>query len=138
MKATLAHVLDTTILGLTVQDLLAISPDLRKEAIEYSCTYCMPVSVLNVTARTHPLNPVLVKYSMLLHEILVKLNDTHEDFTLLDEGLEVVVIREDMWLQCKVSINLNCYMHMQTMNRGTQLMPGYIEMLEIEVTGIKT
>ena len=66
------------------------------------------------------------------------LNGTHEESALLDEGSEIVVIQEDVWRQIRVPINDHVNMTMQTANGKSQPMRGCLEMLEIDVDGIKT
>ncbi|KAG2335643.1 hypothetical protein BDR05DRAFT_855710, partial [Suillus weaverae] len=73
-----------------------------------------------------------------LREIRVTLNGTHSELGLLDEGSEIVVIREDIWKKTNAPINQNVRMRMQTANGGSQEMAGCLEMLEIDVAGIKT
>jgi hypothetical protein len=57
---------------------------------------------------------------------------------LLDEGSELVVIREDVWKKTQAPINKDIRMRMQTANGSSQGMSGCLEMLEIDVDGIKT
>ncbi|KAG2086954.1 uncharacterized protein F5147DRAFT_559449, partial [Suillus discolor] len=57
---------------------------------------------------------------------------------LLDEGSEIVVIREDIWRKTNAPWNQEIHMRMQTANGGAQEMGRCIEMLEIDVDGIKT
>ncbi|KAG2071723.1 hypothetical protein BDR04DRAFT_962074, partial [Suillus decipiens] len=45
---------------------------------------------------------------------------------------------KDIWEKTKASINTNICMRMQTANGGSQDMAGCLEMLEIEVDGIKS
>jgi hypothetical protein len=66
------------------------------------------------------------------------INGVHPELGLLDEGSEIVVIREDIWKKTKAPINKEAPMRMQTANGGSQEMAGCVEMLEIEVEGIKT
>ncbi|KIK32962.1 hypothetical protein CY34DRAFT_42394, partial [Suillus luteus UH-Slu-Lm8-n1] len=73
-----------------------------------------------------------------LREIRVTLNGIHSELGLLDEGSEIVVIREDVWRKTNAPINQSVRMHMQTANGGSQEMAGCLEMLEIDVEGIKT
>jgi hypothetical protein len=66
------------------------------------------------------------------------INGTHPELGLLDEGSEIVVIREDIWKKIQVPINTKARMCMQTANGGSQEMAGCVEMLEIDVEGIKS
>lgn len=106
--------------------------------VEYSRTYRIPAVVANATVEPDVSTPLLVEYSTPLCELPVKLNGIHEDLALLNEGSEIVVIREDVWKECKVPMNAGLHLKMQTANGGTQLMHGCVEMLEIEVAGIRT
>ncbi|KAG2055735.1 hypothetical protein BDR06DRAFT_881581, partial [Suillus hirtellus] len=73
-----------------------------------------------------------------LREICVTLNGTHSELVLLDEGSEIVVIRQDVWQKTNAPINQDVRMRMQTANGGSQEMARCLEMLEIDVEGIKT
>ena len=75
---------------------------------------------------------------MPLCELKVTLNGIHEEFGLLDDGSEIVVIREDIWRASQAKINSQVRTCMQTANGSIQEMPGCIEMLEIDVEGIKS
>jgi hypothetical protein len=75
---------------------------------------------------------------MPLREIRVTLNGSHSELALLDEGSDIVVIRQDIWQKTNTPINQHVRMHMQTANGGSQEMAGCLEMLEIDVEGIKT
>ncbi|KAG2737284.1 hypothetical protein P692DRAFT_201672614, partial [Suillus brevipes Sb2] len=73
-----------------------------------------------------------------LRELRVTINGVHSEMGLLDEGSEIVVIREDTWKKTNAPLNERVRMRMQTANGGSQDMKGCLEMLEIEVAGIKT
>ncbi|KAG2741547.1 hypothetical protein P692DRAFT_201685715, partial [Suillus brevipes Sb2] len=73
-----------------------------------------------------------------LRELRVTINGVHLELGLLDEGSEIVVIREDIWKKTNAPINQKVRMRMQTANGGCQEMSGCLEMLEIDVEGIKT
>jgi hypothetical protein len=79
-----------------------------------------------------------VEHATPLREIRVTLNGVHSELGLLDEGSKIVVIREDIWKKTKAPINQGARMRMQTANGGSQEMEGCMEMLEIEVDGIRT
>ncbi|OAX30861.1 hypothetical protein K503DRAFT_704715 [Rhizopogon vinicolor AM-OR11-026] len=67
------------------------------------------------------------------------LNSIHEEVGLLDEGSELVVIHKDVWKKMRAPINKDgICMCMQTANGSSQDMSGCLEMLEIDVDGIKT
>jgi len=87
-------ILSTVVPHLTVSDLLAISPELRKEAVEHCQMHRVPV----LTASTSPDTtdskppPVQVEHATPLRELQVTLNGTHSELGLLDEGSEIVVV----------------------------------------------
>ncbi|KAG2054233.1 hypothetical protein BDR06DRAFT_846527, partial [Suillus hirtellus] len=72
-----------------------------------------------------------------LRELHVTLNRVHSELGLLGEGSEIIVIREDIWRKTNAPWNQGIHMRMQTANGGAQEMGGYVEMLEINVEGIK-
>ncbi|KAG0695664.1 hypothetical protein DFH29DRAFT_1005244 [Suillus ampliporus] len=134
-------ILDMVVPHLTVSDLLTISPELRKEAVEHCHMHRVPAATTFPPANTFTTStipPLQVDHATPLREIRVTLNGTHSELGLLDEGSEIVVIREDVWRKMHAPINQNVRMQMQTANRGSQEMAGCIEMLEIDVEGIKT
>ncbi|KAG2336474.1 hypothetical protein BDR05DRAFT_896667, partial [Suillus weaverae] len=125
-----------------ISDLLSISPELRREAVEHSRTQRVPAltspsaKALVATASTPPLQ---IEHATPLREIRVTLNGTHLELALLDEGSEIVIIRQDVWQKTNAPINQDVRrMRMQTANGGSQEMAGCLEMLEIGVEGIKT
>ena len=137
MKETFSKILEVIVPSITVGDLLTISPDLRKEAVEYTCTHRVPaLAAANKLSTAVP--PPLIKYSTPLRELKVTLNGIHEEFGLLDNGSEIVIIREDIWKASQAKINSQVRTHMQTANGSIQEMPGCIEMLEIDIKGIKS
>jgi hypothetical protein len=131
-------ILETTIPHIMVADLLAISPELRKEAVKHCHTHRVPTTVSSTNILT-PDNaqPLLVELATPLREIPVMINGVHPELGLLDEGSEIIVIQEDIWKKTKAPINKEARMRMQTANGGSQEMAGCVEMLEIEVEGIK-
>lgn len=132
-------ILDITVPHLTVADLLAISPELRKETVEHCRTHRVPASTTAISTNASvSLPPAQVERATPLREIRVTLNGIHSELGLLDEGSEIVVIREDVWKKTMAPINPDARMRMQTANGGSQEMAGCVEMLEIEVEGIKT
>ncbi|OAX31889.1 hypothetical protein K503DRAFT_702977, partial [Rhizopogon vinicolor AM-OR11-026] len=82
--------------------------------------------------------PPIVEHATPLRELKVMLNGIHAEMGLLDEGSELVVIREDVWRKTQAPINKDIRMRMQTPNGSSQDMSGCLEMLEIDVDGIKT
>ncbi|KAG1814288.1 uncharacterized protein BJ212DRAFT_1300607 [Suillus subaureus] len=78
-KRTFHNVLDLIIPNVTVSDLLAVSPELRKEVVEH---YIVATPAKNETP--------------------VQLN-------LLDGGSEIVIIREDIWRKIQAPINITIH-----------------------------
>ncbi|KAH7922153.1 hypothetical protein BV22DRAFT_977184, partial [Leucogyrophana mollusca] len=72
-----------------------------------------------------------------LREIEVLVNRVKTELGLLDEGSEIVVIREDAWRESQAAINECMRMMMQTANGAFQETKGCLEMLEIDVDGLK-
>jgi hypothetical protein len=133
------NILDVMVPHITVVDLLTISPKLHKEAVEHCCTHRVPMPTTTLStniAVSFP--PAQVKCATPLWEICITLNGIHSKLTLLDKGSEIVVIWEDIWKQTKAPINQEAHMRMQMVNGGSQEMYRCIEMLEIDVEGIKT
>lgn len=138
MKSAFAQILTASLPTLTMKDLLAISPKLCKDMIDYLRTHHIPTITANITTMPYAPESVCIKYFTLLYKVIVILNGSHEELVLLDEELEVVVIHEDILKKCEVPVNLGIHMQMQTANGVTQLMPRCMEMLKIEVAGIRT
>jgi hypothetical protein len=82
--------------------------------------------------------PPQVEHATPLRELRVTLNGVYSELGLLDEGSEIVVIREDAWRKTNAPRNEQIHMRMQTANGGSQEMGGCVEMLEIDIEGIKT
>ena len=134
-KQTFSKILNVIVPSITVSDLIAISPDIRKEAVNYACMQRIP----SFTATNElSVSPPLIEYSTPLRELKVTINGIHEEITLLDNGSEIVVICEDIWKASQAEINSNIKLHMQTAKGGIQHMPGCLKMLKIDVDGLKT
>ncbi|KAL4079736.1 hypothetical protein J3A83DRAFT_4185699 [Scleroderma citrinum] len=136
-KQMFTKMLDVIIPSIMVGNLLTISPDLQKEAVNYACTQCIPSFAATNEISTATMPPH-VEYSTPLCELKVTINSVHEELALLDDGSKIVVICEDVWKASQANINSNVKMHMQTVNRGIQEMPGCLKMLEISVDSLKT
>ncbi|KAG2739862.1 hypothetical protein P692DRAFT_201728967, partial [Suillus brevipes Sb2] len=130
--------LNTPVPNITIADLLAISPDLRREAVEHCRTHRVASSPATTLAAAVTIPPPRVEHATPLRELKVTLNGIHMEMALLDEGSELVVIREDVWKKTQAPINKDIRMRMQTANGSSQGMSGCLEMLEIDVDGIKT
>ena len=135
-RYTFTKILDIIVPSITVGDLLAISPDLWKEAVDYVKTHCIPSFA--ATNEISAISPPHIEYSTPLCELRVTINGIHKELALLDDGSEIVIIREDIWKASQAKINSNVKMHMQTANGGIQHMPSCLEMLEIVIDGLKT
>ena len=57
---------------------------------------------------------------------------------LLDEGSEIVIMREDLCEELELKVNKKRKMTMQTANGGKEELRGCVEYLELEVGGVKT
>ena len=56
---------------------------------------------------------------------------------MLDEGSEIVIVREDLCKELKLEVNKKRRMTMQMVNGGKEKIQGYVEYLELEVGGVK-
>ena len=73
-----------------------------------------------------------------LHKLKVIANGKKEEPGLLDGGSEIVLIREDLWKEVGASVNVKRKMMMEAVNGSTSELLGCVEMLEIDVEGLKT
>ena len=73
-----------------------------------------------------------------LQELKVIVNGKKEELALLNGGLEIVLIREDLWQEVGDSVNVKRRMMIKAVNGSTSEPPGCVEMLEINVEGLKT
>ncbi|KAG2074255.1 hypothetical protein BDR04DRAFT_1115775 [Suillus decipiens] len=86
-------ILNMMVPHITVSDLLAISPELRKEAVEHCRTHRVPTSNTTLSASALASSiPPQVEHATPLRELRVTLNGVHSELGLLDEGSEIVVI----------------------------------------------
>jgi hypothetical protein len=133
-KQILQNVLDLVIPSITVSDLLTISPELQKEAVDHCRTQCVPIPSINLSTNVSVPTiqrgtPVEIEHTMPLREICVMLNRVHPELGLLDEGSEIVMIQEDIWRKTNAPRNQQTHMRMQTANGEAQEMGGCIQML---------
>ena len=140
MQRVYQQILDMVVPSITVADLLGISTDLRKEVVEHCRAQRIPApSALSThAATTDNYLPPQVEHATPLRELRVTLNGVHSELGLLDEGSEIVVIREDAWRKTNALRNEQIHMRMQTANGSSQDMGGCVKMLDIDVEGIKT
>ena len=111
-KQTFARILDAIIPSITVGDLLAISPDLRREAVDYAQTHHIPAFAASNKFSTTAIAPPHIEYSTPLRELRITLNGVHEELGLLDDGSEIVIICEDIWKASQAKINSQVRMRM--------------------------
>ena len=79
-----------------------------------------------------------VEFAEPLCELKVIVNGKKEELGLLDGGSEIVLIREDLWKEVGASVNVKRQMMMEAVNGLTSELTGCVEMLEINVEGLKT
>ena len=142
LKVVKQKILEAVIPGITVTELMSISPELRKETMEHCKTQRIPVVAspeLSPLALVLALmRPVHIEHMNPLRELKVVVNGIKEEFRLLDGGSEIVIMREYLWKEVKVPVNMNRKMRMEAANGSTSELPGCAEMLEIDVNGLKT
>jgi len=79
-----------------------------------------------------------VEFPTPLREVEVVVIGRYRELGLLDEGSEIVIVREDLCKELGLEVNKKRRMTMQTANRGKEEMQGCVEYLELEVRGVKT
>ena len=93
-------ILDSPVSGITVADLMSISPKLHKVTMEYCKTQRVPVvesPELSPSALVSALiRLVQVEFAEPLRKLKVIVNGKKEEPVLLDGGSEIVLIREDL------------------------------------------
>ena len=67
-KEMFSKILEVIVPSITVGDLLAISPDLWKEAVEYTHTHHVP-ALTAANELSTAVTPPLIEYSMSLHKL---------------------------------------------------------------------
>lgn len=138
--------LDVVIPNVTARDILSLSGDMRRTMVERLRITRVPTDPnLKANAQVH--NATLnqqgqavpdLDFCMPLHEMDVVVGGKVVEAALLDEGLEIVVIRKDLWRDSGYGVNKARTMSMQTANLGEEEMEGCVEYLELEVRGIRT
>ncbi|KAG1874755.1 hypothetical protein DFJ58DRAFT_721750 [Suillus subalutaceus] len=85
--------LNMAVPNVTITDLLTVSSDLRREAVEHCKTHRVsPPSSATTLAAAIPVPPPQIEHATPLRELKVTLNGIHMEMALLDEGSELVVI----------------------------------------------
>lgn len=130
----LQRILDVEVPNLKVRDLLALSGDLRKQMVENTRTQKSPL--VNAALTSMPSTPL--EFATPLREVEVVIMRRQREMGLLDEGSEIVIIREDLCKELGLEVNRERKMIMQTANGGKEEMLGCIEYLELEVGGVMT
>jgi hypothetical protein len=96
------NMLSTIVPNIMVTDLLAVSPDLQREAVEHCRTHWVSThSSATTLTTTVSVPPPQIEHATPLHKLKVMLNGVHTEMALLDKGSELVVIREDVWKRLK-------------------------------------
>lgn len=114
---------------------MALSGDLRKEMVEQTRTQ-NKTPMVNAALTSAP--DVPLEFATPLREVEVVVMGRCRELGLLDEGSEIVIVREDLCEELGVEINQKRKMTMQTANGGKEEMLGCVEYLELEVGGVKT
>ena len=128
-------ILDVEVPNIQVRDLLALSRDLRREMVDQ---ICIQNKVLAVRATLVTLPEMPVEFVTPLQEVEVVVMGRCYELGLLDEGSEIVIVREDLCKELGLEVNKKRRMTMQTANGKKKKMQGCIEYLELEVREVKT
>ncbi|CAA7264504.1 unnamed protein product [Cyclocybe aegerita] len=131
------RIMKTPIHDMTVGDLVSLSGDLRKRIVEQCRTTKTPVTV-NATAATMSVQSIPLEYCTPLREVAVRVAAKVDERALLDDGLEIVVMRRDLWEETRHKVNMRRNMMMETVNGDLEKMEGCAEFIEVEVNGLKT
>jgi len=91
-----------------------------------------------VEAALVTLPEMLVEFATPLREIEVVVMERCREMGLLDEGSEIVIVRENLCKELGLEVNKKRRMTIQTANGGKKEMQGCVEYLELEVGGVKT
>ena len=130
---------------LTPAHILASSPPIRKELVERlrsrhveagsfeqaSDIGADPVSVLELAARRE------AEFSLPLREIDVLVNDLRTEAGVLDQGSQIVVIREDLAKEVGARINTQHVLRMEGANGSTSSTLGCAEDLKMRIGDIQ-
>ena len=139
----LKWLLDGKLSLVTPTHILASSPGIRKELIERLKTRrvdtasfeeilpqkspAFPCSVLELS------NPRIAEYSLPLREIDVLVNDTVSEAGILDQGSQIIVIRQDLAQEAGVHINHQHQLEMEGANGLVSNTLGCAENLTMQV-----
>ena len=134
-QQVLQRILNVEVPNVRVRDLLALSGELRRKMVDQTRTQN---KVPAVGAALVTLPEMLVEFATPLQEIEVVVMGRRREMGLLDEGSEIVIVREDLCKELGLEVNKKRRMTMQTANGGKKEMQGCVEYLELEVGGVKT
>ena len=134
-QEVLQKILDVEVPNIQVHDLLALSGDLRREMVDQTCTQ-NKVPTVGAALVTVPKMPL--EFTTPLREIEVVVMGRCRKWGLLDEGSEVVIVRENLCNEMGLVVNRERKMTMQTANGEKEGMLGCVEYLELEVEGVRT
>jgi len=127
--------LEVEVPNIRIRDLLALSGDLRREMVDQTRTQNrMPV----VGATLATMSRTLLEFATPLREVVVVVMGRQRELGLLNEGSEIVIVREDLCDELGLEVNRKRRMTMQTANGGKEELQGCVEYLELEVGGVKT
>lgn len=130
----LNRILDVEVLGVKIHELLALESGLRKQIVDLTRTQNAPT----VGAAMVSAPEVAVDFATPLQEVDVVVMGKCQERGLLDEGSEIMIVREDLCGELGLEVSRDRKMMMQTANGGKEEMLGCVEYLEIEVGGVKT
>jgi len=94
------------------------------------------VPIVGAALVTMPKMPL--EFTIPLQEIEVVVMGRCQEWGLLDERSEIVIVREDLCKELGLEVNKKRRMTMQMANGGKEEMQGCMEYLELEVGGVKT
>jgi len=131
----LQYILDAEVLNVRVQNLLAISGNLRREMVDQTCTQNKPptVGVALVTLLERP-----VEFAIPFREVEVVVIGQRHELGLLDEGSEIVIVQKDLCDELGLKVNRKQRLTMQTANGGKEEIQDCVEYLELKVGEVKT
>lgn len=140
-KQVMNWVLEGKLDQITPAHILATSPPIRKELVERLCPCHVEtgsfeqignegqdsVSVLELAAKRE------AEFSLPLHEIDVLVNNLRTEAGVLDQGSQIVVIREDLTKEVGAQINTQRTLHMEGANSSTSRTLGCAEDLHMHI-----
>ena len=140
-KQVMEWVLEGKLDQITPAHILATSPSIRKELVECLCPCCIetntfeqvsdkdidPVAVLELVAKRE------AEFALPLREIDVLVNNLRTEAGILDQGSQIVVIREDLAREVGTQINTQRTLRMEGANGSTSRTLGCAEDLNMHI-----